>query len=158
MSKQQWLCLRFRALFDFWATITSNGSPYAIGPSSCLSCLSVLCGVLWPNGWMDQDATWYGGRPRPRSHCVRWLPSSLPLGKGHSSASLFGLCLLWPNSWMNQDTTCYGGRPQPRRHCVRSGPSCPHGKGHNSPPPTFQPTLLCHSRPLQQLLSSCYNL
>ena len=25
---------------------------------------------------MDQDATWYGGRPRPRRHCVRWGPSS----------------------------------------------------------------------------------
>jgi len=24
-----------------------------------------------PNGCMDQDATWYGGRPRPRQHCVR---------------------------------------------------------------------------------------
>jgi len=21
-------------------------------------------GILWPNGWMDQDDTWYGGRPR----------------------------------------------------------------------------------------------
>jgi len=20
---------------------------------------------LWPNVWMDQDTTWYGGRPRP---------------------------------------------------------------------------------------------
>ena len=29
-------------------------------------------GVLWPNGWMDQDATWHGGRLRPRPHCVRW--------------------------------------------------------------------------------------
>ena len=28
--------------------------------------------VLWPNGWMRQDATWYGGRPRPMRHCVRW--------------------------------------------------------------------------------------
>ena len=28
--------------------------------------------VLWSNGWMDQDATWYGGRPRPTPHCVRW--------------------------------------------------------------------------------------
>ena len=27
--------------------------------------------LLWPNGWMDQDATWYGGRPRPKRHCVR---------------------------------------------------------------------------------------
>jgi len=26
--------------------------------------------LLWPNGWMDQDATWYGGRPRPRRLCV----------------------------------------------------------------------------------------
>ena len=36
-----------------------------------------LC-PLWPNSWMDQDATWYGGRPRPRRHCVRWGPSSSP--------------------------------------------------------------------------------
>jgi len=27
----------------------------------CLSCLSIcIVGVLRPNGWMDQDATWYG--------------------------------------------------------------------------------------------------
>ena len=24
-----------------------------------------------PNGWMDQDAIWYGGRPQPKRHCVR---------------------------------------------------------------------------------------
>ena len=22
--------------------------------------------LLWPNVWMDQDATWYGGRPQLR--------------------------------------------------------------------------------------------
>ena len=22
--------------------------------------------LLWPDGWMDQDTTWYGGRPQPR--------------------------------------------------------------------------------------------
>jgi len=50
-------------------------------------CLSVrvcpVCnvGVLWPSRWMDQDATWYGGRPRPRRHCVRWEPRS-PSPKG----------------------------------------------------------------------------
>ena len=26
---------------------------------------------LWPSGWMDQNATWYGGRPERRRHCVR---------------------------------------------------------------------------------------
>jgi len=31
---------------------------------------------------MDQDVTWYGGRPRPTRHCVRWGPSSTQ--KGHS--------------------------------------------------------------------------
>jgi len=33
-------------------------------------------GVLWPNGRMDQDATCYRGRPRPRPDYVRWRPSS----------------------------------------------------------------------------------
>jgi len=49
----------------------------------CLSVLSVcpacpVCdvGILWPNGCMDQDATWYGGRPRPRPYCVRCGPNS----------------------------------------------------------------------------------
>ena len=32
--------------------------------------------LLWPNGWMHQNATWYGCRPRPRQLCVRWGPSS----------------------------------------------------------------------------------
>jgi len=55
-------------------------------------------GVLWPNGWMDQDATWYEGWPRPRRHCVRWGPG-LPLQKGaHQPPPLFGPCLLWPKS------------------------------------------------------------
>jgi len=27
----------------------------------CLSVLSCNVGVLWPNGFMDQDLTWYGG-------------------------------------------------------------------------------------------------
>ena len=42
-----------------------------------------ICGprLLWPNGWMDQDATWYGGRARPKRHCVTWEPSS-PSPKG----------------------------------------------------------------------------
>ena len=43
-----------------------KGTPPIFGP--CL---------VWPNGWVDQDATWYGGgRPRPRPHCVRWGPIS----------------------------------------------------------------------------------
>jgi len=33
--------------------------------------------LLWPNGWMDQDATLYRGRPQPKRHCVTWGPSCL---------------------------------------------------------------------------------
>jgi len=36
--------------------------------------------VLWPNGWMDKDATWFAGRPRPTPRCVRWGPSSSKKG------------------------------------------------------------------------------
>jgi len=46
----------------------------------CLSVSVCLCVTLVysrrPNGWMDQDATWCGLRPRPRRHCVRWDPAT----------------------------------------------------------------------------------
>ena len=57
-----------------------HSSPHLFGP--CL---------LWPNGWMDQDTTCYGGRPRPRSHCVRWGPISYPPKMGHSSPPSYRL-------------------------------------------------------------------
>jgi len=43
-----------------------------------LSCPVCDVGVLWPNGWMDQDEPWNAGRPRPWPHCVRWGPTSPP--------------------------------------------------------------------------------
>jgi len=53
---------------------------------------------LSPNGWMDYDATWYGGRPRIRRLCVSRGPSS-PRRDGHSSPPpLFAPCLLWLRS------------------------------------------------------------
>jgi len=30
--------------------------------------------LLWPNGWMHQDAIWYGCRPQPRGLCGRPSP------------------------------------------------------------------------------------
>jgi len=73
--------------------------------------------LLWPKGWMDQDATWYGGRPRPRLHCSRWGSSFPSLKGGAAPPPIFGPCLLWPNDWMDQDATWYEGRPWPRPHC-----------------------------------------
>jgi len=37
--------------------------------------------LLSPNGWMNQDVTCYGGRPRCRRHCVRWR-TQIPLKGG----------------------------------------------------------------------------
>jgi len=35
--------------------------------------------LLWPNCWMHQDATCYGGRPQPRPLCGRWdMGTQLP--------------------------------------------------------------------------------
>ena len=59
-------------------------------------------GLLWPKGWMDQDANWYKGKRRLRRHCVRWDRSS-PLKGVHPS--VFGSCLLWPNGWVDEGAT-----------------------------------------------------
>jgi len=71
--------------------------------------------LLWPKGSMDQVATWYGGRPRPKRHCVTGGPSSPLPQKGHSPL-IFGPCLLRSNGCIYQDSTWYGGTLQPRRH------------------------------------------
>jgi len=82
--------------------------------------------LLWPNGWMDQDATWYRGmlegRPRPRPHCVRWgLTSALRRGTT-SQFSVHVYCV----AKRLDGSGCHSVwryRPQPRPHCVRWRPS-----------------------------------
>ena len=55
--------------------------------------------LLWPNGCMDQDATWYGGRPRPMWHV---LDGDLaPPPKKGAQPLIFGQCPLGTNSWMD---------------------------------------------------------
>jgi len=69
--------------FDFLATVCKTVRRMLL--DHCPVRLSVYnVGVLWPNGWMDQDETWHAGSPRPRPHCVRWVPAPLP-PKGHSA-------------------------------------------------------------------------
>jgi len=108
-----------------------NSSPCAIEPLSVR--LSCNVGVLWPNGWMDQGATLYGGRPQLRPHYVRWgLGIQLPPKGAQHPPPIFGPYLLWPNVWMDEDATWYGGKPRPRRHCAKCRPSFPH-RWHSSP-------------------------
>jgi len=46
----------------------------------CTSQSGPTC-LLWQNGWMDQDTTWYRGRPRPSRHRFWWGPSSSATGR-----------------------------------------------------------------------------
>jgi len=64
----------------FWATVCKTVHPML--SDCCPVCPVCDVGVLWPNGWMDQDETWHIGMPLPRPHCVRWGPSYPQ--KGHS--------------------------------------------------------------------------
>jgi len=36
--------------------------------------------LLWPNGWMHQDATWYGGKPQPRDFVLDGTQPPSPKG------------------------------------------------------------------------------
>ena len=42
---------------------------------------------LWANGWMDEDATWYGSISPRMPHCIRQVPSAPR--KGHSTPPPF---------------------------------------------------------------------
>jgi len=107
--------------------------------------------LLWPNGWMHQDATWYGGSPRPRRHCVRWGPGQLPRKKGHSPPPNF-----WPilahvycgqtAGWMKTPlgTEVY---LWPRPHFVSDGNSAAPAKGAQQPP-LFGPCLMWPRTPI----------
>ena len=77
--------------------------------------------LLWPNCCVDQDATWYGGQPRPRRHCVRWGPRDPDTPK-RGTPPIFGPCILWLNGWMDQDGTWYRGGPRSRPYCVDGDP------------------------------------
>jgi len=92
--------------------------------------------LLWPNGWMDQDATWYEGRPRPRPQCVRFRWGSA-LTKRSTAAPPF-----WAHVYCGQAAGCIriplgtevGLGPG---HTVLDGDPVPHGMGHSSPPPAL---------------------
>jgi len=92
--------------------------------------------LLWPNGSMDQDATWYGVRPRPSDSPLDGDPDS-PSPKGGRAPNFRPMSTVC----MDQDTTWYGGRPRPRPHCARWRPSSPSPQ-KGAQPPISGPCLL----------------
>ena len=109
--------------------------------------------LFWPNGWMDQDATWYGGRPQPSRHCVRWGASSPYQGvlHPHFSAHVYAKRL--------DGSRCHLVRIDliPRPRCIRLGLGTHLSPERGTAPPLFGPCLLWpNGRPSQLLLSACY--
>jgi len=56
--------------------------------------------LLWPDCWMDQDATWHEGRSLPKPHCARWGPA-LPPPKVHSPQFSAHICCGQMAGWIN---------------------------------------------------------
>jgi len=118
----------------------------------CPLCLSVChVGVLWPHGWMDQDATWYGGRPQSKRHCVRWGPDAPKIGTAPNFLFMSVVAKRLDGSRCHFGTEVDLG---PGHIVLDRDPALPR-KGHSSPPLFGQCLLWPNGRPSQLLLSSC---
>jgi len=109
--------------------------------------------LLWPNGWMDQDATWYGGGPWPKRRCVRWGPSCPQKGYSlqFSDHVYCGQTAGWMKTPLVTEVDFGPG------HIVLDGdpaPAPPPRKGHSS---RLFSAYVGHGRPFELLLSSCAN-
>jgi len=93
--------------------------------------------LLRPNGWVDQDAIWYGGRARPRRYCVRW--DTAPSKRGHITPTFrpiyCGQTAGWIKMPLGTEVELGPG------HIVLDGDPAAPRKEHSSPP-LFAPCLL----------------
>ena len=107
--------------------------------------------LLWPNGWMDQDATWYKGRPRPR----RLYGNTATPEKGTPTPTQFlahvycGQMAGWMKTSLGTEVDLGPGQ------IVLDGDPVPHlRKGHSSPL-FLAHVYFGHGHPSQLLLISC---
>jgi len=109
--------------------------------------------LLWPNDWVHQNNIWYGGRPRPRRHCVRRRPSS-PRERGteappHFSAHVYcAQTAGWIRIPLGTEVGLGSGDI-----VLDWNPDLPTERDNSSP--HFWLTLLLHGHPSQQVLSCC---
>jgi len=98
---------------------------------------------LWPNGWMHQDATWYGGRPQPRRLRVRWGPSPYPK-RGSALPPIFSHVYCGKEAaWVKMPLGAEVGLGL--RDIVLDGAQLPSPKGAQTP--NFRPMSVVAKRP-----------
>jgi len=88
--------------------------------------------LLWPNSCMDQDATSYGGRPRPRAHCARWKPSFPSTKRGHSPQFSVHVCCGQTAAWIKMPLGTELGL-DPSDIVLDADPAPPPPKGGRAP-------------------------
>jgi len=85
----------------FWATVCKTVRPMLSDRHPVLYVCPVLSvcnvGVLWPNGWTDQNETLYAGRRWLWPHCLRWGPAPPPQRGTAPSPPIFSPYLLSHN-------------------------------------------------------------
>jgi len=90
---------------------------------------------------MDHDATWYGGKPRPRRRCVRWGRSS-PLKGAQPPVSVHVYCgqtAGWIKMPLGTEVNLCPG------HIALDGVPAPRERGTAAPAPSFRPTSIVAS-------------
>ena len=92
-----------------------------------------LC-PLWPNGWMDQDTTWYEVNLGPDDVVLDEVAASTKRG----TAPVFGPCLLWPNGWLMK-TPLGTELDLGPGHFVLDGDAAPHCQRGTATLPSFRP-------------------
>ena len=107
--------------------------------------------LLWPNGCMDQDATWYGGRPRLRD-IVFDVDPAIPEKWTHPSHQIFGHVYCgqmagWMKTPLGTEVELGPG------HIVLDGVPAP-AKGAQQPP-SFRPMSIVVTVAHLLLLSFC---
>ena len=103
--------------------------------------------LLWPNGCMDQDATWYGGRPRPTQHCVRCGPNYPQKKRAHPPHPILAHDYCdqmagWMKMPLGTEVDLGPG------HIALDGVPAPTKGAQQPPPPFFGPCLLWPRSPI----------
>jgi len=118
--------------------------------------------LLWPNGCMHQNTTWYGGRPYTK------MPLGMEVGLGPGDVVLDGVAAPPKTNTTPFSAHVYCGQTAGWMktplgtevdlgpgHIVLDGDPAPPAKGAQQPP-LFSSRVCCfHGRPSQLLLSSC---
>jgi len=94
--------------------------------------------LLWINGCIDQDATWYGGRPRRRRLCVRWGPCSPSPKKGRSAWFSAHVCCGQTAAWIKMALGIEVGL-SPGDFVLDGDPAARPQKGGRCALPNFRP-------------------